>query len=69
LDCNVLIPAAESKDWTAPEATAIYDAGQIASYGSIGGQEDAFHLNVPEPDISLLALGGLALRRRRRASN
>ena len=54
------------------EAHGINDSGQIAGYGTIGGQQHAFLLTLtptPEPaSLSLLALGGMALFRRARGS-
>jgi len=55
--------------WTLKDATAINDNGQIVGYGDDGsGQARAFLLTpVPEPaTLLLLALGGLAVIRRRR---
>jgi hypothetical protein len=67
-DLNDLVP--DDSGWTITRATAINDLGQIVGYGMIDGNEHAFLLTpVPEPaTLSLLALGGAALVRRRRVA-
>jgi probable HAF family extracellular repeat protein len=66
IDLNTLIDP--SSGFTLEGATAINDEGLIVGYGyNSAGQEDAFLLTpTPEPaTLSLLALGGVALLRRR----
>src|SRR5207249_2235370 len=41
-DLNTMIPAGSG--WVLAEATAINDAGQIAGYGTVNGEEHAFLL-------------------------
>jgi probable HAF family extracellular repeat protein len=65
-DLNALI--SPSSGWTLQIATAINDSGQIVGHGlNSAGQQDAFLLTpTPEPaTLSLLALGGLTILRRR----
>jgi probable HAF family extracellular repeat protein len=65
-DLNTVIDS--SSGWTLQDATGINDQGQIVGYGlNSSGQQDAFLLTpTPEPaTVSLLALGGLAIFRRR----
>ncbi len=65
MDLNSLITP--SSGWMLEAATSINDLGQIVGQGYINGQYHAYLLTpVPEPTaLSLLALGGLALARRR----
>jgi probable HAF family extracellular repeat protein len=66
IDLNTLIDP--SSGWTIDQAYAINDEGQIVGDGvNSAGQWDAFLLTpTPEPaTLSLLALGGLAILRRR----
>ncbi|MCX5671716.1 MAG: PEP-CTERM sorting domain-containing protein [Planctomycetota bacterium] len=65
-DLNDLVP--DDSGWTLRSAHAINDLGQIVGWGIINGNDHAFLLTpVPEPaTLSLLALGGAALVRRRR---
>lgn len=65
IDLNTLLPAGSG--WVLTRATGINDVGQISGYGTIGGQQHAFLLTIPEPtSFSILALGGIALLRRKR---
>ncbi len=65
-DLNSLIDS--SSGWTIQSADAINDSGQIACLGTTGTLGHVLLLTpTPEPaTVSLLALGGLALLRRRR---
>lgn len=65
-DLNNLIPA--NSDIVLLAAFGINDAGQIAGYGSVGGQDHAFLLTPsPEPSsLGLLALTGASMLKRRR---
>ena len=67
-DLNTLVPAASG--WILTTAEGINENGDIAGYGTIGGQTHAFLLTVPEPGgtalAALLAAGTLARRWRRR---
>jgi hypothetical protein len=53
--------------WLLGYAEGINDSGQIAGTGTIGGQQHAFLITLtPEPArLSLLALGGTTLLRRK----
>ena len=65
----LLLPGSGVTDLTVANASNINDVGQIAAYGTIGGQQHALLLTpIPEPTSAVLLLGGgslLALRRRR----
>ncbi len=66
IDLNTLIPAGSG--WTLTSAEGINDNGDIAGFGTFGGNTRAFLLTpIPEPtSMALLGLGGLAMLRRRR---
>jgi probable HAF family extracellular repeat protein len=66
VDLNTLIDS--SLNWTLQKATGINDLGQIVGYGTnSSGATEAFVLTpIPEPaTLSILAMGGLALLRRK----
>ncbi|MHC5082911.1 MAG: DUF3466 family protein [Planctomycetota bacterium] len=65
LDLNHLIPP--DSGWVLNSALDINESGQIVGGGLFNGQQHAFLLTpVPEPaTLSLLALGGLLLRKRK----
>lgn len=69
IDLNTLIPAGSG--WVLRSAESINDAGDVAGYGTFGGQTHAFLLTVPEPSVAGLAVsacGGIvALSRGRRS--
>jgi hypothetical protein len=69
VDLNSLI--SPTSGWVLEQANAINDNGQIVGFGTIDGETHGFLLTpVPEPgSLSLLAVGGVALLRRRSRSS
>ncbi len=67
-DLNDFLPAGSG--WTLTSASDMNASGQIVGTGIIGGQHHAFLMTpIPEPmTMSLLALGGVAIMRRKRNS-